>query len=230
MYCCWNGLAVMRAAPLLSKRITFRNHSAGECRASECSLLCDDLHAAGYHHVVMDPGVQLAYDADQMGLLGQGMQQQQRRRRRWRRRQQAAHKRRRYLLQSGDASTADVVAGGSHMQQARLDSNSGSSSGGVVPSKRHQQWLPVLPWSRVAPAASAVKKACRTEAEAALTVRLQGGPSGPALPAAAAVEVGAWRWVECCDLQPGHNYVNFTAHCHPVDVVAQWDVTAAAGR
>jgi len=34
----------------------------GECRASECSLLCHDLHRLGYGKIVVDPGVQLAYE------------------------------------------------------------------------------------------------------------------------------------------------------------------------
>ena len=34
----------------------------GECRASKCSLLCHDLHRLGYGKIVVDPGVQLAYE------------------------------------------------------------------------------------------------------------------------------------------------------------------------
>jgi hypothetical protein len=41
----------------------------GECRASECSLLCHDLHRLGYGRIVVDPGVQLAYEQwDAAGL------------------------------------------------------------------------------------------------------------------------------------------------------------------
>jgi alpha-1,3-mannosyltransferase len=58
--CCWNGMAVLRAAPLRAG-LRFRAHRAGECRASECSLLCDDLHRLGYSDVVVDPGVRTAY-------------------------------------------------------------------------------------------------------------------------------------------------------------------------
>jgi alpha-1,3-mannosyltransferase len=59
-YCCWNGMAVLRAAPL-RRGLRFRAHQEGECRASECSLLCDDLHRLGYSDVVVDPSVRVAY-------------------------------------------------------------------------------------------------------------------------------------------------------------------------
>lgn len=60
--CCWNGLAVLRAAPLLHSGVKFRSHQTGECHASECTLLCDDYARLGYTNVVIDGGVQLAYD------------------------------------------------------------------------------------------------------------------------------------------------------------------------
>ncbi|KXZ52448.1 hypothetical protein GPECTOR_9g492 [Gonium pectorale] len=98
VYCCWNGLAVLRADPLLGKMaattpqaeaedvrklaqhslagpaagrngsraaqdpLRFRSHRPTECAASECSMFCDDLHAAGYHRVMIDPNVRLSYD------------------------------------------------------------------------------------------------------------------------------------------------------------------------
>jgi hypothetical protein len=128
----------------------------------------------------------------------------------------------------GDTSMAAHVAEGStipvpDMQQAHHGGSSSSSGDGGAPS-RYQQRLPQLPWSQVAAAAGAVKEACRTAATAALAARPQEDPAG-----AAAAQADGWRWVECCDLQPGHSYVNFTAHCHPVDVVARWGVAAAAG-
>ncbi|KAG2482490.1 hypothetical protein HYH03_018595 [Edaphochlamys debaryana] len=91
-YCCWNGLAVMRAEPFLPVQpstgtatattggggggggaggaggggvvgpLRFRAHALGECAASECSLLCDDLHARGMHRVLIDPAVRPVYD------------------------------------------------------------------------------------------------------------------------------------------------------------------------
>ena len=41
----------------------------GECRASECSLVCHDLHRLGFGKIIVDPGVQLAYEQkDAAGL------------------------------------------------------------------------------------------------------------------------------------------------------------------
>jgi alpha-1,3-mannosyltransferase len=60
--CCWNGLAVLRAAPF-SAGVRFRAHGAGECAASECSLLCDDFWRGGHRRFVMDPAVRVAYRA-----------------------------------------------------------------------------------------------------------------------------------------------------------------------
>lgn len=70
MRCCWNGLAVVAAAPFLAHGVRFRSHQPGECAASECSLLCDDFYRLGYKHVVMDPAVRLAYEVEQVNLLG----------------------------------------------------------------------------------------------------------------------------------------------------------------
>ncbi|KAG2453400.1 hypothetical protein HYH02_001624 [Chlamydomonas schloesseri] len=70
MYCCWNGLVALAAEPLLPGRgasgaasVRFRagDVAAGECAASECSLLCDDLRRLGRGAAVMDPGVLVAY-------------------------------------------------------------------------------------------------------------------------------------------------------------------------
>lgn len=62
--CCWNGLAALRAAPLLAG-LRFRSQLVGECRASECSLLCDDLHRLGRSRIVIDPAVRVAYEWEQ---------------------------------------------------------------------------------------------------------------------------------------------------------------------
>ncbi|GLC37157.1 hypothetical protein PLESTB_000986200 [Pleodorina starrii] len=62
-YCCWNGLVALQGHPLLSRRVSFRAHTDGECYASECSLLCDDLHSQGPTRVVIDPGVRVSYRA-----------------------------------------------------------------------------------------------------------------------------------------------------------------------
>lgn len=46
-----------------------RNHLKGECRASECSLLCHDLHRLGYGRIIVDPAVQLTYEhSDAAGM------------------------------------------------------------------------------------------------------------------------------------------------------------------
>jgi len=57
---CWNGLAILPAKPFATG-LRFRSHMPGECRASECSLVCHDLHRLGYGRIVVDPGVQVAY-------------------------------------------------------------------------------------------------------------------------------------------------------------------------
>lgn len=66
--CCWNGLALLAAGPLVAG-LRFRAAAPGECAASEASLLCDDYARLGLTHVVMDPGVALAYQPDQATAL-----------------------------------------------------------------------------------------------------------------------------------------------------------------
>ncbi len=63
--CCWNGMARIDAAPFLAG-LRFRTHLEGECMASECSLVCDDLwrmgpEALGGHsaRILMDPSGEL---------------------------------------------------------------------------------------------------------------------------------------------------------------------------
>ncbi|PNH02419.1 Alpha-1,3-mannosyltransferase CMT1 [Tetrabaena socialis] len=73
-YCCWNGLAALAGAPLLSGRVAFRAHRDGECGTSECSLLCDDLHRLGHTRVVVDPGVRVAYRAAAAERMAAGHQ------------------------------------------------------------------------------------------------------------------------------------------------------------
>eukprot|EP00775_Hariotina_reticulata_P004378 gene4378-4630_t len=59
--CCWNGLVVLNAEPF-SKGVRFRGHLEGECKASECSLMCEDFARLGYQYVVVDPSVQMTYE------------------------------------------------------------------------------------------------------------------------------------------------------------------------
>eukprot|EP00775_Hariotina_reticulata_P009880 gene9880-10038_t len=59
--CCWNGLVVLNAEPF-SRGVRFRSHITGECRASECTLMCEDFARLGYQYVVVDAGVQVTYE------------------------------------------------------------------------------------------------------------------------------------------------------------------------
>jgi alpha-1,3-mannosyltransferase len=61
MYCCWNGLALLRAQPF-RQGLRLRAHQPRECPSSECSLLCDDLQRLGHHDIVLDPSVRVAYN------------------------------------------------------------------------------------------------------------------------------------------------------------------------
>jgi hypothetical protein len=65
--CCWNGIAVMSAEPF-HRGLRFRHirpppagATSGECKASECSHLCDDLYFNNYRRIIIDPSVKLAY-------------------------------------------------------------------------------------------------------------------------------------------------------------------------
>ena len=61
VYCCWDGVVVLRFAPFMQHGVRFRSHLPGECSASECSLMCDDFHRLGFRGFVMDPNVRVAY-------------------------------------------------------------------------------------------------------------------------------------------------------------------------
>lgn len=52
-------MARVSAAPFAAG-LRFRKHLEGECRASECTLLCDDLHRMGFRRAVVDPSVRTA--------------------------------------------------------------------------------------------------------------------------------------------------------------------------
>ncbi|KAK4700171.1 alpha-1,3-mannosyltransferase, partial [Phenoliferia sp. Uapishka_3] len=62
---CWNGIAILDPAPMYTvPHVQFRmaKLSAGECSASECSLICNDYWNAGFGRIIMIPRVKLAYD------------------------------------------------------------------------------------------------------------------------------------------------------------------------
>ncbi|KAI5480624.1 glycosyltransferase family 69 protein [Pseudohyphozyma bogoriensis] len=66
---CWNGIAVLDPAPMYAHphvRFRMAKLSAGECSASECSLICNDYWNAGYGRIIMIPRVKLAYDKQQV--------------------------------------------------------------------------------------------------------------------------------------------------------------------
>lgn len=52
------SLNMMNSHPL---SLSHRSALPGECRASECSLLCDDLHRLGFNRVAIDPTVHTTY-------------------------------------------------------------------------------------------------------------------------------------------------------------------------
>ena len=53
--CCWNGMAVLSAAPF-QNGTRFRADDPEGCPSSECSLICDDFIRAGHTKMVVDPG------------------------------------------------------------------------------------------------------------------------------------------------------------------------------
>ncbi|KAJ2478736.1 hypothetical protein IWW47_006082, partial [Coemansia sp. RSA 2052] len=68
--CCWNGIAVIDAQVFRgANALRFRRSTEGECSASECSLLCNDMWAKGYRRAVVVPRVKLSYDIVTRDLL-----------------------------------------------------------------------------------------------------------------------------------------------------------------
>ena len=55
--CCWNGMAVLSAAPF-QNGTRFRADDPEGCPSSECSLICDDFIRAGHTKMIADPGGQ----------------------------------------------------------------------------------------------------------------------------------------------------------------------------
>jgi hypothetical protein len=69
--CCWNGVAVMRAAIFLApspalrtaEGIRFRaNHSKSDCYSAECQHICADMHLRGYDKIYVNPTVRITYE------------------------------------------------------------------------------------------------------------------------------------------------------------------------
>lgn len=187
MACCWNGLAVLSAAPFV-QGLRFRAQQPGECRASECSLLCDDFARLGLAHVVMDPGVRLAYEIEQLDSLGA-------------------------------AGTAAAAANGGGGGEAGAAAATADDDGGVVAGLG-----PRLPWQQVAQVSAQLAAAARARAAAAADAcrQQQGQQQQDSSAAAWCGTCGggcgeAVRMVECCDLQPGHAYVNFRRDCRMAD-------------
>ncbi|WIA20223.1 hypothetical protein OEZ85_006065 [Tetradesmus obliquus] len=58
VYCCWSGLAKVRAEPF-RRGLRFRAQQPGECSTTSdsASLLCDDLHRLGFSRALVDAGV-----------------------------------------------------------------------------------------------------------------------------------------------------------------------------
>ncbi|KAJ2891649.1 hypothetical protein GGI21_005802, partial [Coemansia aciculifera] len=54
--CCWNGIAVIDSQVLAGDQgLRFRRSAKGECSASECSLMCNDMWHKGFNRIVMVP-------------------------------------------------------------------------------------------------------------------------------------------------------------------------------
>lgn len=170
MRCCWNGLVALAGAPLVHDGVRFRTHIPGECAGSECSLLCDDLLRLGFTHIVMDQGVRLTYELDQVNMLG------------------------------GAAKTT------------------GSQKAAVERGGRVMTGLGVrLPWADVAATSAKLATEASAEASTGCSERQREDSGRCSI------------MMECCDLKPGHSYVNFRKDCHLVDIMAH-NFTAAAAQ
>ncbi|PVU94031.1 hypothetical protein BB561_002863 [Smittium simulii] len=70
--CCWNGVAILNAAPFyLHPSLKFRRSDtkSKECSASECSLFCNDLWDKNYKKFVVVPRVRVAYSVSEFKEL-----------------------------------------------------------------------------------------------------------------------------------------------------------------
>lgn len=86
MYCCWSGLAKLRAEPF-RRGLRFRSHQLGECKTTPQNLICDDLHRLGFSKVLADPGVLVTRQLELSARISNSVKQAERmpyiRRSRW---------------------------------------------------------------------------------------------------------------------------------------------------
>lgn len=65
VFSCWNGAVAFTARPVVEGKVKFRasqESEKGECRHSECQLLCKDMWWTGYGKIMIVPSVNLAYN------------------------------------------------------------------------------------------------------------------------------------------------------------------------
>ncbi|KAJ2094304.1 hypothetical protein GGI09_005479 [Coemansia sp. S100] len=68
--CGWNGMALIDAKVFQGDDgVRFRRGVEGECSASECSLICNDMWRKGFNRLVTVPRVKLSYDLRVRNLL-----------------------------------------------------------------------------------------------------------------------------------------------------------------
>ncbi|KAJ2675395.1 hypothetical protein IWW42_001181 [Coemansia sp. RSA 1085] len=61
--CCWNGMAIIDAQAFsFPHNLRFRRSNAGECSASECSLLCNDMWRHGMSRILVVPRIKVSYN------------------------------------------------------------------------------------------------------------------------------------------------------------------------
>ncbi|KAJ2063635.1 hypothetical protein GGI17_001571 [Coemansia sp. S146] len=68
--CGWNGMVVIDAKAFRGDGgVRFRRSVEGECSASECSLICNDMWRKGFNRLVTVPQVKLTYELGVRNLL-----------------------------------------------------------------------------------------------------------------------------------------------------------------
>lgn len=149
----------------------------------------------------MDPGVRLTYELDQVNLLGGSA---------------AA------AVDSGAAAAIDPGVGGAATMSPGNTGATGSEQASWTDSaaagSRHDVSKvpglgPRLPWQQVAATSAQLAIEAKQRAAAAAACRQQ-------QQRLRSDSICLGDMVECCDLQPGHAYVNFRSDCRMVNVVA----------